>query len=229
MKGFIKTFFAVVWFLIMVILFIIAAFGKVSKSAARFGFFGVIGWLTVTIVVFVIYDRISTKRKQKKDKEYNEKYVTLVELEDDLLGKMKFSCDSNTKQLQSIELRLPPFGAAAPETLDIIDIAEEKRERCVKAVRAVYAHKDEILDLICAELSETAAEYGETDENGNEYTPETLREALYVIDIMVCETFDGFTVSLDCSVTRGSLELGGHGFIANVNFDKKTIDYELAG
>ena len=229
MKGFIKTFLAVVWFVVMVILFIIAAFGKVSKSAARVGFFGVIAWWVVTIVVFLIYDRISTKRKQKKDNEYNEKYVTLVELEDDLLGKMTIKYDSNLNDLESSELNLPPFGAGSPETLDIIDIAEEKRERCVKAVRAVYAHRDEILDLICEELSETAAEYEETDENGSRYTPQTLREVLYVIDITVCEAFDGFTAVLGCTVTRGSLELGGHGFIANVNFDKKTIDYELAG
>lgn len=229
MKKFLKIFFGAIWLLVLVFMHLGVASAKVFKSGAGFWWLCIGIWWALSIGTFAVYDKITTAKSEKKRREYEEKYVSEVELEDEFLGKMKFSYDRNTDEMRSLEIHLPPFGADRPDTLYILDYKDENKERIFKALRDVYAHKDEILDIVCPELLETASEYEETDENGGEYTPETMRAVMYACIITVHEAWDGFTVSLECYVTRGTLELGGHGFVADVNFDKKTIDFDMPG
>lgn len=94
----------------------------------------------------------------------------------------------------------------------------------------MYAHKDEIIEHILPEFLETLTGYEETDDNGEPYTPEKLREVMTVIDVSVLNDDERFMVSLELSTAgENTCELGGHGFIANINFIDKTIDYDLPG
>lgn len=181
-------------------------------------------WWAVTIVTHTVKSRRSAKKEAEAKAEYEREYVSEVVIEDELLGKMKFRLDGKFNELESEEISLPPFGASAPAELFVADYMECDRERIFRAVREVYEHKDEILERIYPDLLEIAEEYGETDENGEPYTLETLREVTAVYSLTVCNSEELFSVDLELIVTKGTLELGGHAAYACIDFTEKKID-----
>lgn len=181
-------------------------------------------WWAVTIVTHTVKSRRSAKLEAEAKSEYEREYVSEIVIEDELLGKMKFRLDSKFNELSSEEMTLPPFGASAPEELLVADYKESDHDRIFRAVRGIYEHKDEILERIYPDLLEIVEEYGETDENGEPYTLETLREALAVYSLTVCNSDKLFSVDLELTVTKGTLELGGHVASASVDFNEKRID-----
>lgn len=187
-------------------------------------------WWAATIITHVVTSRRSKKKEAAAKAEYEAKYVSEFEYEDEMLGKMKFIADSKFNELESTELHLPPFGADSPNRVTVCDYKESDRERIFQALRDVYAHKEEIIEHILPEFLETLTEYEETDDNGKPYTLEKLREVMTVIDVSVLNDDERFMVGLELStVGENTCELGGHGFIANINFIDKTIDYDLPG
>lgn len=180
-------------------------------------------WWTVTIVVHTVKRRRENREESEVKAEYEAVYISEIVVEDELLGKMRFRLDSKFNEMESEELHLPQFGADAPCELTVVGYRECDRERIFSAVREVYGHKDEILERIYPDLLEIAEEYEETDENGESYTLETLREVTAVYGITVCNE-ERFCVDLDLTVVRGTLELGGHAAEASIDFAGKTID-----
>lgn len=190
----------------------------------------IVVWWAVTIITHTVTSRRAKKKEAEAKAEYEAKYVSEFEYEDEMLGKMKFSADSKFKELESTELHLPPFGAEPPDSVTVCGYEESDRERIFQALRGVYAHKDEIIEHILPEFLETLTGYEETDDNGEPYTLEKLRGVMTVIDISVLNDDERFMVGLELStIGENTCELGGHGFIANINFFDKTIDYDLPG
>ena len=181
-------------------------------------------WWAVTIATHTVKSRRSAKKESDAKAEYEREYVSEIVIEDEFLGKMKFRFDSKFNELRSEEITLPPFGASDPAELIVADYKESDRERIFRAVRGIYEHKDEILERVCPDLLEIAEEYEETDENGEPYTLETLREVLAVYSLTVCNSDKLFSVDLELIVTKGALELGGHAASASVDFNEKRID-----
>ena len=181
-------------------------------------------WWAVTIVVHTVKRGRENREEADAKAEYEAEFVTEIVIEDEILGKMIFHLDSKFDEMESKELHLPQFGADAPRELTVYGYTESDREKIVRAVREVYKHKDEILERIYPDLLEIAGDYGETDENGEPYTLETLRGVTAVYGIAVCNFEDRFSVDLDLTVVRGSFELGGHAAEASIDFAAKTID-----
>ncbi|MBD5383476.1 MAG: hypothetical protein HDR72_00570 [Ruminococcaceae bacterium] len=161
-------------------------------------------WWAVTIVTHTVKSRRSAKKEAEAKAEYEREYVSEVVIEDELLGKMKFRLDSKFNELESEEIDLPPFGASAPAELLVADYRESDRERIFRALRGVYEHKDEIMERIYPDLLEIAEEYGETDENGEPYTLETLREVTAVYSLTVCNSGELFSVDLELYRNKGN-------------------------
>lgn len=187
-------------------------------------------WWAATVTTQIVTSRRDRKREAAAKAEYEEKYVSELEIDDELLGKMKFTADTKFNELESTELHLPPFGAESPGWLYVSGYKENDRKRIIQALRDVYAHKDEIVEHILPDYLDTLGEYEENDDNGEPYTLEKLRKVMTVHDITVVNGDDRFSVSLELS-TAGENEsgLGGHGFIAVVDFHSKSIYYDLEG
>lgn len=181
-------------------------------------------WWAVTIVTYKVRTGRVNGEEAAAKAEYEAQYISEIVVEDELFGKIRFRLDSKFNEMESEELHLPRFGADAPCELTVVNYAECDRERIFCAVRGVYEHKDEILERIYPELLEIAGDYGETDENGEPYTLEALREVTAVYGITVCNFEERFCVDLDLTVIRGTLELGGHAAVASIDPTGKTIE-----
>lgn len=187
-------------------------------------------WWAAAVTTQIVASRRDRKREAAAKAEYEEKYVSEIEIDDELLGKMKFTADTKFNELESKELHLPPFGAEPPGWLYVSGYKESDRKRIIQALRDVYAHKDEIIEHILPDYLDTLGEYEENDDNGEPYTLEKLRKVMTVHDITVVNGDDRFSVSLELSTAgENESELGGHGFIAVVDFHSKSIYYDLEG
>lgn len=200
------------------------------KPPSRMPFIsGMAVWLVLTIGMFLIYDKITTKKENRRQAAYKEKYISELVIEDSFFGKMTFCLDRNHNMLESSEIHLPPFGADAPDSLYVTDYDENDREKILHGLREIYNHKDEILELIYPGLLEIATDYGETDSSGNPYTMDELRRVTAIYSITVCNSKDHFFIDLDCYTVSGTLELGGHSYVASVDFVNKNIQFDLEG
>ena len=187
-------------------------------------------WWAAAVTTQIVTSRRDRKREAAAKAEYKEKYVSEIEIDDELLGKMKFTADTKFNELESKELHPPPFGAEPPGWLYVSGYKESDRKRIIQALRDVYAHKDEIIEHILPDYLDTLGEYEENDDNGEPYTLEKLRKVMTVHDITVVNGDDRFSVSLELSTAgENESELGGHGFIAVVDFHSKSIYYDLEG
>lgn len=216
----------VIWLLILVFFHL----GILAADNVLPWIIAIVIWWAITIITHTVTSRREKKKESAAKADYEAKYISEFEYEDEMLGKMKFTADSKFNELESTELHLPPFGAEPPDRVTVCGYEESDRERIFQAIRDVYAHKDEIIEHILPEFLETLAGYEETDDNGEPYTPEKLRGVMTVIDVSVLNDNERFSVGLELStVGENTCELGGHGFIANINFIDKTIDYDLPG
>lgn len=218
----------IIWLVLLVLLHI-AVFG-VWKLNIFIGALIVLVWWGVMIGVGLIYDKLSAKRDRKKKQLYKEKYITEVTIEDEFFGTLTFENDSNKGRMECADTsRFPKFGADVLDTLCIMGYNDGDREKIFRSLRGIYEHQSEIIDLLCPELFETADEYEETDENGEPYTPEKIRERVYISWTSVYNSAEGVEVVMECGLTEGELELGGHGFEVEINCAEKTLDFNMEG
>lgn len=170
------------------------------------------------------------KLKDRKARNlYKEKYVTEVSIEDAFFGKMTFENDSLKEFMGSVELNFPKFGADVIDTLYLIDYNEFDRERIFRTLQGIYEHQSEILDALAEDLLEAAEDYEETDENGEPYTLEKIRERVYVHWTRLYNSKEGILVIMEAALTEGELELGGHGIEAVINCADKTLEFTMEG
>lgn len=194
-----------------------------------YGILGIAAWWGLMIGVYTVWSRISAKIERKKERIYKEKYVTEVIIEDDFFGRIVFENDSFKGRLHATEMNFPPFGAEALEEFYIEGYTENDREKIFRALRGIYEHKEEILDRLCDEVLEFVEEYEETDENGEPYTPEIIRERVYIWWTRVYNGEHSLSVVMECSLTEGELELGGHGIETVIDVDDRELSFTLEG
>lgn len=179
--------------------------------------------------LFKLKDRYYERKDRKAEQLYKEKYVAEVSIEDAFFGKMTFENDSLKECMEATELNFPKFGADVLDTLYIIDYNEADRERIFRSLQGIYEHQNEILDTLAEDLLEAAEEYEETDENGEPYTLEKIRERVYIWWTRLYNSKEGIIVIMEASLTEGELELGGHGIEAVINCADKTLEFTMEG
>ena len=237
---------AIILFLIWLIMLIVLHFAIGSVIIEMFpenfvenliyGILGIAVWWGLMIGVSKIWRVISTKAEQKKkrlneEKErlYKEKYITELIIEDGFFGRIVFEYDTFRNELDSMEMNFPPFGVKALEELYIGGYTENDREKIFRALRGIYEHKDEILSRLYDEVLEAAEAYGESDENNEPYTLEKIRERVYIWWTRVYNSEDSLYVVMECSLTEGELELGGHGIEAVIDVDNRELHFTMEG
>lgn len=188
------------------------------------------------IGVSKIWKMISTKAEQRrrrlheeKERLYREKYITELIIEDEFFGRIVFEYNTFQNELNAMEMNFPPFGAKFLEELCIMGYTENDREKIFRALRRIYEHKDEILNRLYDEVLEAAEAYGESDENNEPYTLEKIRERVYIWWTRVYNSEDSLYVVMECSLTEGELELGGHGIETVIDVNNRELDFTMEG
>lgn len=185
----------------------------------------ILAWFALVTAVIFIVPSVTAKMQRKKEREYREKNISIIILSDDFFGVMIFEHDSELKTLDSKDIKLPPFGADSPKTLEIYGYSEDLHNTVFGNLRELYNHADELLERVYPEFLEACNDYGEVDERGNPYTLESLRKSLYADAITV---MNGGTY-FEPEFSTGYVGFGGHGFVARVNFADKTLEFSLDG
>lgn len=224
-----------IWLFVLIVLHF-AIIGVIKEQFPKnfvenliYGILGIAAWWGLMIGVSTLWSKISTKISRKKERLYKEKYVTETVIEDEFFGRIVFENDSFKNMLHATELNFPPFGADVLEELYIEDYNENDREKIFRALRGIYEHKDEILNELYDEVLECAEEYEETDENGEPYTPEKIRERVYMWWTRVYNSANSLVIVMECSLTEGELDLGGHGIETVIDVDNREISFTLEG
>lgn len=223
-----KVTLSIVWLIVGIffILMIVSSYGTPNDALRNKGIILSAAWLVMSIALLVVIGKIESKTDKRLEEIYDEKYISKLEFEDELFGKMKFRFDSNENELASLELNLPPFGADKPTEICVTDYREEDHEKFFKALRDVYTHKDEILDIVCGEYWETLEEWGEFEEDEGadaEITKEELRGKIAAGSFYVSNGAFGLEITLDIYVSGKDYDFGGHVYEVTINFQNKTI------
>lgn len=231
-----------IWLVILIILHfafigvIIEQFPNNFAENLIGGIILILAWWGLMLIVSKIREIISTKAAQKrerirKEKErlYREKCITELVIEDGFFGRIVFEYDSFQNELNAMEMNFPPFGAKSLEELCIMGYTENDREKIFRALRGIYEHKDEILSRLYDEVFEAAGEYEEVDENDQPYTLEKIRERVYIWWTRVYNREGSLSVVMECSLTEGELELGGHGIETVIDINNREMDFTMEG
>lgn len=202
-----------IWLIMLIVLHfaigsvIIEMFPENFVENLIYGILGIAAWWGLMIGVSKIWKMV----ERKKERQYKEKYITEVIIEDEFFERIVFENDRLKDKLHATEKNFPPFGAKALEELYIEGYTENDREKIFRALRGIYEHKDEILSQLYDEVLEAAEGYEEVDENNEPYTLEKIRERVYIWRTRVYNSEDSLYVVMEYRLTEGELELGGHG------------------
>lgn len=224
-----------IWLFVLIVLHfaivgaIMEMFPKNFVENLIYGILGIAAWWGLMIGVSTIWSKISTKAELKKERLYKEKYITEVIIEDEFFGKIVFEYDSFINELHATEMNFQPFGAKALEELYIEGYTENDRKKIFRALRGIYEHKDEILIRLYDEVLECVEVYEEFDENNEPYTPEKIRERVYIWWTRVYNSEDSLSVVMECSLTEGELDLGGHGIETVIDVDNRELSFTMEG
>ena len=221
-----KIAFSVIWLIVGVafILTIIRCYSAAVRKPVNIGLILSVGWFAVSIATLAVIGKTERKQEERLKEMYEQKYVSSVEFDDPIFGKMKFRFNTDTNELTASGVDLPPFGADKPSDLTVTDYAKADREKIFKALRGVYAHKEEILDTVCGDYWETLEEWGEFEEDDSPaLTKEELREKMAVSDIEISNGGLGLEVCLDIYVKDRDFNLGGHVYEVVVDIETGKI------
>lgn len=230
----IKTIFLILWFLILLFehLEIVSAY-EYKNGEQFFWIISVLIWWIITVAVYIIFDKIKTKRKEKVYKNYQKQYISEITIDDNFFGKMCFDYNLKENTLESKDITLPPLGVSSLYSLYISDYCKENSTEIFENLRVIYEQKNIIFEEILLTLLETCNEYEETDNQGNAFTLEKLKEISFVSDISIHTNNKQYIISLEISSKGNSyFELGGHGFITYIELENLKInkmDFSLEG
>lgn len=101
----------------------------------------VMGVLFVIVMVVLF---IAVKRDDKKEKEYHEKYITELVIEDKVFGDVKFEKDSNQNTL-TCKCFPKSFGKYNP-IIEIQGYDENSQELCFRSLEYIYGMSEEIIE-----------------------------------------------------------------------------------
>lgn len=139
--------------------------------------------LAIPFLIIVICLFIGVKRDEKKEKEYRNKYVTEVIINDKVFGEMKFEKDSNKNELSCKNFKVL-FGQYNP-TVHIQDYDENNNELYFRSLEYIYGKQQEIIETLFEGFLEAYS-------NSKEVTPDTLRENFAIEKITICKCDEYF-------------------------------------
>lgn len=139
--------------------------------------------LAIPFSIIVICLFIGVKRDEKKEKEYRNKYVTEVIINDKVFGEMKFEKDSNKNELTCKRLKVP-FGQYNP-TVQIQEYDESNNELYFRSLQCLYGRHQEIIETLFNGFLEAYS-------GSKEVTPDTLRENFAIENITICKCDEYF-------------------------------------
>lgn len=189
-------------------------------------------WWTITLVAFGISKALTKRKNAEKaaqEKEYRDKYITPVPVNDYMLGVLPFEKDSCTN---TVKLRIDEFKLFdGKDSVELTaEVTEDKLDMTVEALRYIYSCQEKLMMEVYEYTVECMDNYGEVDADGKPCGMEFAKKnmAFFGVDIMVAE--DGLLINLAGSLNGdGDDMLGGHWIIMDVDYPSKKTDCYLEG
>lgn len=179
-------------------------------------------------------NRLAEQRK-RTEREYREKYITNVEIENERFGKLTFDKDSNKNTLRIAygSALCIPFGKYDQVEIDI-DVDENIINKAFEGLAYVYDNQEKILRDFYNYIKEICDEWNESDSNGNPidikyaekyfslhyiYVHSSINQEILVsLSGVLLDDFDSY-----CEL------LGYHLIEAEINCNTKEVSYGLEG
>ncbi len=127
-------------------------------------------------LVIVVALSISVKRDEKKEKEYKDKYVEEVVINDKVFGEMKFQKDNNLNTLRCDDFK-QTFGTYHLE-IKIEDYDENEQELYFRSLECLYNRQEEIIETLFEGFVEAYS-------NSKEVTHDKLKENFAIKKIVI--------------------------------------------
>ena len=148
MRDKITMFFTLVW----VIILILCHMGIHADAVTALIL--IILWWVITITVCEITLRHDEKKRRQREKEYREKYISDLIIEDATYGKMHFEKDSFRNCVELVEMNLPKFRNDTIDELIINDYDENKKDIYFRGLDYLYSNAEKISDELCDMVKE---------------------------------------------------------------------------
>lgn len=148
MRDKIEMFFILVW----VIILILCHMG-IHEDAVT-ALILIILWWVITITVCEITFRHDEKKRRQREKEYREKYISDLIIENKTYGKMHFEKDSFKDCIELVEINLPDFGKNKIDSFKIYSYDENKKDIYFRSLDYLYSNAQKIFDELCDMVKE---------------------------------------------------------------------------
>lgn len=184
-------------------------------------------WWVITIVVERIRRLQESKRKRKEEaqlREYREKYVTELTMENEHFGRVALEHDENKHTVGAEEYRMEkPFGRHE-DLLLTAEIEGDDPAPILSALCYLYRNSSDILEMVYKYTLECCENYEERDSQGNPYGIEYVRSNLELYGVTITDGRDCICASLDASISGddGKELLGCHGITFDIELTKGT-------
>ncbi len=143
MREKIITFFLLMWYLILILCHIGIRVNVVTAIIL------IISWWAITITIYQITFRRDEKKRKQREKEYREKYISDLIIEDKTYGRMNFELDSFEERIELIEINLPEFGNDTIDEFIIYEYHESKKDIYFRSLDYIYENSQKILEGLC--------------------------------------------------------------------------------
>lgn len=229
--GMFLLFLTAIWYLILISSITVTLKFGISK---RFGdmFIGIIFIILYLAVSFFVADflcKLDDKKIAKRKKEYREKYISDVELEDKKYGKMIFEKDSNTEKMELKDVNLPSFSNHIIKDFIINNcycFNENMKNLIFRNLDEVYNNSEKILDSLYNEIKDIYDDEDIRDSNGNLMSIDYIKEKLILDYISVhlnennciIELLGGMDNDIDDHIAE-------HGITASIDIQNNKYDY----
>ncbi|MDE5946063.1 MAG: hypothetical protein K2G63_01960 [Oscillospiraceae bacterium] len=224
-------FLVALWYLILILGIKCTIQFGISK---RFGdmFIGIIFIILYLVVSFFVADflcKLDDKKIAKRKREYREKYISDIELEDEKYGKMIFEKDSNTETMELKDVNLPSFGNHIIKNFVINDCDccnENMKNLIFRNLDEVYNNSEKILEDLHNEIKDIYDDEDIRDSDGNLMSMDYIKEKLILDYINVYLSEDSCIIELLGSMDNDIDDhIAEHGITASIDIQNNKYDY----
>lgn len=224
-------FLVALWYLILILGITCTIQFGISK---RFGemFIGIIFVIIYIAVSFFVVDflcKLDDKKIARRKKEYREKYISDVELEDEKYGKMIFEKDSNNETMELKDVNLPVFGNHIIEDFIINDCDyynENMKNLIFRNLDEIYNNSEKILNGLYDEIKDIYDDEDIRDSDGHLMSIDYIKEKLILDYINIYLSEDNCIIELLGSMNNDIDDhIAEHGITASIDIQNNKYDY----